>query len=69
MQRDGFFRLLTFALRRGHDQQQLFLTNLFEFIVTGIHQIDVNFRGDQVITQLLGNTAGVTRLRGGNQSD
>jgi hypothetical protein len=66
MQRDGFFRRLTFTLRRRHDDQQ-FSGNLFEFIVACVHQLHVQLRGQQIVTQRFSDAAGVAGLRCGNQ--
>ena len=69
MQCDRFFRRLTFPLGGGHDHQQFFSSNLFEFIITCIHQLHVQLRRQQIVTQRFGDAASVAGLRGGNQRD
>ena len=69
MQRNGFFRRLTFALRRRHHDQQLFGGNLFEFIVACVNQLHVQLRGLQIVAQRFSHAAGVAGLRCRNQGD
>lgn len=69
MQCDRFFRRLTFPTGGGHDHQQFFSSNLFEFIITCIHQLHVQLRRQQIVTQRFGDAASVAGLRGGNQRD
>jgi hypothetical protein len=52
-----------------HDHQQFFRSNLFEFIIACIHQLHVQLRRQQIVTQRFGDAAGVAGLRGGNQRD
>lgn len=67
MQRNGFFRWFAFSLSRGHHNQQLLIGYLFEFIVAGIDQSDIELRGNQIIAQGFRYTARITGLRGGDQ--
>ncbi|STU62039.1 Uncharacterised protein [Klebsiella pneumoniae subsp. ozaenae] len=46
-----------------------FRSNLFEFIIACIHQLHVQLRRQQIVTQRFGDAAGVAGLRGGNQRD
>lgn len=52
-----------------HYHQQFFRSNLFEFIIACIHQLHVQLRRQQIVTQRFGDAAGVAGLRGGNQRD
>ena len=69
MQCDRFFRRLSFPLGGRHYHQQFFRSNLFEFIIACIHQLHVQLRRQQIVTQRFGDAAGVAGLRGGNQRD
>ena len=62
-QRNGFFRRLAFALRgRDHDQQ-LFIGDLFEFVVARINQRDAQFCRQQVIAQGFRHAPRIAGLR------
>lgn len=52
-----------------YNHQQFFRSNLFEFIIACIHQLHVQLRRQQIVTQRFGDAAGVAGLRGGNQRD
>lgn len=64
MQCDRFFRRLSFPLGGRYNHQQFFRSNLFEFIIACIHQLHVQLRRQQIVTQRFGDAAGVAGLRG-----
>ncbi len=57
MQCDRFFRRLSFPLGGRHYHQQFFRSNLFEFIIACIHQLHVQLRRQQIVTQRFGDAA------------
>ena len=67
MQRHRLFWRFAFALGGGYNHQHFFLANLFELVITGIHQVYVQLCGQQVITQLLSQTTCVAGLGSGKQ--
>ncbi len=69
MQGDRLFRWLSFTLGRSNHNQQLFVGNLFEFIVASVDQVDVKLRRQQVVTQRFRHATGVTGLRRAKQRD
>ena len=62
MQRDRFFRGFAFSLRRRDDNQQLFIGDLFEFVVACVNQRDAEFCCQQIITQRFRHTTRIARL-------
>ncbi len=69
VQGDRFFRWLPFPLGRSNHNQQLFIGNLFEFIVASVDQVDVELRRQQIVTQCFCDATRVTGLRRAEQRD
>ncbi len=68
MQCDRFFRRLSLPRVDVTTTCSFFRSNLFEFIIACIHQLHVQLRRQQIVTQRFGDAAGVASFPGGGIS-